>query len=75
MIAWVVTIRPGTHDRFTDSVWLSEIHADERVLDIANEFNRRGKGCEAGKIVSDGWGVWKSSIHIQDGFISEEKKK
>jgi len=75
MRAFVVTIRPGTSDRYTDSVWLSEDHANQRVSDLTEEFARRGKGSVSTKATNEGWAVWVSGITIQDGCIVDAKAK
>lgn len=69
MKAFIVTIRPGSADRYTDSVWLSPAHANERVADLVDEFQRRGKGKVSTEATNEGWATWVSPITIQDGYI------
>jgi hypothetical protein len=73
--AHVVTVRPGTSDRYTDSIWIEFSNAERRAQDLRNEFARRGHGSPSSKACSQGWGAWITSIMIEDGAIQPEGKK
>ena len=70
--AYIVTVRPNTRERYTDSQWIDKNRAESRVLDLVTEFNRRGWG---GKTVAatEGWAAWVTPVTIQNTELGEPR--
>lgn len=68
MIAYMVTIRPGTRERFIDSVWILEENAHKRSMDLINEFAR----CGFSTTGEDRWAVKRSTCEIEDAKLGNE---
>lgn len=81
MIAYIVTVRPASSNRYTDSVWAEQSHAIERAHGLRAEFQRRGwstKQADDSTFVgadSDKWGAWVTEIVIQDACLAPNTKR
>jgi hypothetical protein len=72
MRAYIVTVRPGTSDRYTDTIWISQEKAEQRVCDLIAEFQRRGK-LPKNESVHEGWAAWTSEAEIEDATLGAKK--
>lgn len=74
MVFYVVVVRPGSFERYTDSSWVVLANAERRVNDLVTEFDRRGRVgiSEEG---TDGWRAWVTTATIEDAVIEDPKPK
>jgi len=73
MTVYIVTIRPGTSDRYTDSIWIDEYHAGQRVADLVQEFRRRGNSAEP-RPMSNEWAAWVTTATVPDGSLAQARR-
>lgn len=66
--AYIVTVRPGMPDRYTDSIWISKNNADRRAIDLVQEFARRGNDA-VNEAANVGWAAWTTTIQMEDAVI------
>lgn len=71
MQAYLVIVRPGNPDRYTDSIWVLKESAVRRAEQLCLEFERRGKIVTRGP-TSEGWAAWVSPCDIQDAVLGEK---
>lgn len=70
MIAYIVMVRPGSPDRYTDSIWVLRENADRRANALAEEFIRRGRPTMVGQEIGD-WRIWVSPVEIEDAKMGK----
>lgn len=71
MTAYIVTVRPGHPDRYTDSIWIGQEKADSRAENLLREFQRRGRAFTSAPNPTDGWGAWVTPIEIEDARMGK----